>query len=238
VTRLIIVLGGTGFVGQAVTTHLRNVLGDVSVISIDRTGSDFDVNLESDFKIDAVLESLSLNGSVEHLSMINCAGQTVFTDNELRSMDEILTVAQSQLGISIVALNQLVHLCRRKKIPGTAILMSSIFATNAPRFEIYRSLNRQSSEIYGATKAGVERLAKYYAQKYGREQIRVNCISPGGIFDPNVHSQEFRAEYATATALGRMTELDEVVRAISFLESDDSSGITGAVIPVDCGYGL
>lgn len=237
-TRLVLVLGGSGFVGRAVTRHFREALGDSSVISIDKIGSDFDVNLVSDFNLDAILDSRSSSIEIQHVSLINCAGQTVFTDTEHRTMDEIISVTQSQLGISIVALNQLVGFCRKKKIPGTAVLVSSIFATNAPRFEIYNSLDRQSSEIYGATKAGVERLTKYYAQKYGLQGIRVNCISPGGIFDPKVHSREFQKQYATATALGRMTKLEEVVRVIGFLESDNSSGVTGAVIPVDCGYGL
>ena len=74
------------------------------------------------------------------------------------------------------------------------------------------------------------------AAYYGKNKIRVNSISPGGVFDK--HSKKFLKNYINKTPLKRMCNPEEVAYAALFLGSDASSYITGTIIPVDGGLRL
>lgn len=235
---LVVVLGASGFLGTAVSRYFRGLSNGGRVLTLDLAGAEHEVDLADGLSLGPLLEKYFEEEVYGELVIINCAGSTVFTDTLDRSPSEIAGVAMSQLGISIFAMNALAEVCAQRRIRGVGVLISSLFAAHAPRFEIYENLERRSSEIYGATKAGIEQLTRYYAKLLGPEGVRVNCVSPGGILDETVHTREFQRKYSSATALGRMVSVEEVVAAISFLVSEQSSGITGAVIPVDCGYGL
>lgn len=236
--RVSLVLGSAGYLGQKVCERLGSEFGSDTVFGIDVANGQFDIDLTAEYSFIEVLNARQSRIPIDGLILVNCAGTTVFTPTDERKIEEITEVSSSQLGISVLALNRFVELCRSLGVQGSAILVSSIFARKVPRFSNYENLARRSAEIYGATKAGVEQLTRYYASLYGREGIRVNCVAPGGILDPKVHAPSFQKAYSELTSLGRMTTLSEVVEVIVFLASDRSSGMTGAIIPVDCGYGL
>ncbi len=94
---------------------------------------------------------------------------------------------------------------------------------------------------YSVTKAGIANLTKTMALEYGRDGIRVNCVSPGGM-DTNMIA-EYQGEEAaarqrqgsTSAALGRIAAAREVAAAFAFLASDDASFITGTNVFVDGG---
>jgi NAD(P)-dependent dehydrogenase (short-subunit alcohol dehydrogenase family) len=93
-----------------------------------------------------------------------------------------------------------------------------------PDFKIYGYSGRNSSEIYGATKAGIIHVTKYLAAYLAEHNILVNSISPGGVFnhqDPN-----FVRKYKAKTPLGRMTEPKDITGLVGFC-SDDAQYITG-----------
>jgi NAD(P)-dependent dehydrogenase (short-subunit alcohol dehydrogenase family) len=94
---------------------------------------------------------------------------------------------------------------------------------------------------YSVTKAAVINLAKTLALEWGRDRVRVNCVSPGGM-DTNMIA-EYQGEEAAArqragsvqSVLGRIAQPDEVAAAFAFLASDDASYITGTNVMVDGG---
>ena len=94
---------------------------------------------------------------------------------------------------------------------------------------------------YGPAKAGVISLGECLAAEWGRRGVRVNTVSPGFTFTPalqrgiNTHTLD-EATMSEATALGRLVQADEIAQAVAFLASSDASGVTGANLPVDCGY--
>lgn len=117
---------------------------------------------------------------------------------------------------------------------GKIINIGSIYGVVPPDKKIYGDSGRNSSEIYGATKAGVIQMTKYWAGYLGEYNIKVNSISPGGIFANQ--KQFFLDNYTKKVPFKRMAEVDDFFGIICFLSSDDSNYITGQNIAVDGGF--
>ena len=88
--------------------------------------------------------------------------------------------------------------------------------------------------VYNMVKGGINSLTNYLAAKFGKDQIRVNTISPGGIFDNQ--DKKFVEKYIQKVPLARMGNPDDISPVICFLMSDKSKYITGQNILVDGGF--
>lgn len=120
---------------------------------------------------------------------------------------------------------------------GVIVNMASIYGMSGPDQRIY-ALPGQSEfykpVYYSVTKAGILGLTRYLATYYAGKNIRVNALSPGGVY--NHHDPAFVEAYAARTVLGRMANEDELNGALLFLVSDASSYMTGANLIVDGGW--
>lgn len=120
---------------------------------------------------------------------------------------------------------------------GVIINLSSIYGIVAPDQRVYQQIDKPPQYkpvYYSVTKAGILGLTRYLAAYYAGKNIRVNAISPGGVF--NGHNEDFVQAYSTKAVIGRMAEKDEMNGALLFLASDASAYMTGANLVVDGGW--
>jgi NAD(P)-dependent dehydrogenase (short-subunit alcohol dehydrogenase family) len=117
---------------------------------------------------------------------------------------------------------------------GSIINFASIYGVVAPDFSIYEGTPLTMPVAYSAIKGGVIAFSKYMATYYAKHNIRVNCISPGGIFDKQPES--FVEKYIAKTPLGRMGTPKDMVGAVLYLASDASLYVTGHNLIVDGGW--
>ena len=87
---------------------------------------------------------------------------------------------------------------------------------------------------YGASKAGVINLTRYFARLWGPHGVRVNAISPGGVLAGQ--DEQFRAKYCARVPLGRMAEPADLGGPLVFLASDAGRYVTGHELRVDGGF--
>jgi NAD(P)-dependent dehydrogenase (short-subunit alcohol dehydrogenase family) len=120
---------------------------------------------------------------------------------------------------------------------GAIINISSIYGLAGPDQRIYPKIDGEEQfkpVDYAVTKAGILGLTRYLAAYYTGTNIRVNTLTPGGVY--NQHDPGFTEKYAPKAILGRMANLDELNGALVFLASDASSYMTGSNLIVDGGY--
>lgn len=122
---------------------------------------------------------------------------------------------------------------------GSIINISSIYGNISPDQRIYKYRAKKGKPFfkpvsYAVTKAGVINLSRYLATYWADKGVRVNTLSPGGVF--NNQDKEFLKEYARRVPMARMAREDEYNGAILFLASDASSYMTGSNIIIDGGF--
>lgn len=119
---------------------------------------------------------------------------------------------------------------------GSIVNIASIYGLVSPDFRIYESHSEMTNPpSYGFVKAGMIQLTRYLAVQFAPHGVRVNCISPGGLFSPSMPTP-FVDSYAKRTPLSRMAGPNDLKGAAIFLASDASAYITGQNLVVDGGY--
>jgi NAD(P)-dependent dehydrogenase (short-subunit alcohol dehydrogenase family) len=119
---------------------------------------------------------------------------------------------------------------------GNIVNIASIYGCIAPKFDIYEGLNMTMPVEYAAIKSALIHLSKFMAKAFKGTNIRVNCLSPGGIYDG--HSDEFSNAYAKHCMSKGMLDPVDITGTLIFLLSDASNFVNGQNIIVDDGFTL
>ena len=167
--------------------------------------------------------------------VINNAGIGAYGNIKYRKEKEIIDVMNVNLLGAINLIKHFKFSINNKKKLYKIINISSLYGFSAPKFEIYkRDDRRYSSEIYSATKAGLIQITKYFAKNFDG-LITVNSVSPGGIINTTKQSKIFIREYSKNVPLKRMANVEDIVKPILFLCSEDSNYINGHNLVIDGG---
>ncbi len=124
----------------------------------------------------------------------------------------------------------------KKQGYGSIVNMASIYGVIAPRFSVYEHTSMTMPVEYAAIKSAVIHLTRYLAQYLKGSNIRVNCISPGGIL--NQQPEEFLSRYNSFAASKGMLDPKDLQGTLLFLLSDLSTHVNGQNIVVDDGWSL
>jgi NAD(P)-dependent dehydrogenase (short-subunit alcohol dehydrogenase family) len=137
-------------------------------------------------------------------------------------------------------LNSYLNFCRevipamKSEKEGSIINMASIYGVVGNDFTIYEGTGMEPPVAYSAIKGGLINATRFLASKYGKEGLRFNCVSPGGIFDHQPES--FVKAYEKKVPMKRMGNPDDIAPVVSFLLSEEAKYITGQNLIVDGGW--
>jgi 2-deoxy-D-gluconate 3-dehydrogenase len=161
------------------------------------------------------------------------AASQAFEDFPLTSWDQALRVNLTGTFLATQAI--VPSMLRHGK--GAIVNICSTYGLVGPDQRIYEDAGRPprfKPVHYSVAKAGILGFTRYLAAYYAGKNIRVNALTPGGVFQD--HDDEFVARYSSRTILGRMAEKSEMNAALLFLASEASSYVTGSNLVVDGGW--
>ena len=121
---------------------------------------------------------------------------------------------------------------------GSIVNIGSLYATVSPDQRFYDHIPVEPPFLkyppYGASKAALVNLTRYFATLWGPCGVRVNALSPGGV--QAGQDAEFQQKYSARVPLGRMAERADLGGPLVFLASDASRYVTGIDLQVDGGF--
>jgi len=129
---------------------------------------------------------------------------------------------------------QIVSRYMKKRREGVIVNIGSMYGMVAADQRIYGDTGINSPASYAASKAAMIQLTRYAGVYFAPYGIRVNAISPGGIYKG--HKTSFLKEYANRTPSGRMVNPQELKGALIYLVSPSASSVTGHNLVVDGGW--
>jgi NAD(P)-dependent dehydrogenase (short-subunit alcohol dehydrogenase family) len=117
---------------------------------------------------------------------------------------------------------------------GSIVNLASVYGVVSSNPDLYEGNSLGNPVAYSAAKGGVIMLTRYLGVHWASRGVRVNCVTPAGVF--NGQEPAFLERFARKSPMGRMMNVDEVVGAVLYLASDASSYTTGSNLIVDGGW--
>ena len=246
---IIIITGGCGLLGQAITNGILNYNGTVIIGDTDKkTGLKLEKKHPSKvyfYPLDSSsLKSIKtfLNTVIKNHKKINGAIHaayprskqwgTRFEELQPKYLKEDLF---NQLGGAILFSQQILHQFSKQNF-GKLIHIASIQGIQAPKFHHYENTAMVSPIEYSAIKAGIIHSVKYLSKYYKNKNIRVNSVSLGGLIDNQPKS--FLKQYKKDCNNKGMLNAQDIVGTIIYLLSNFSEFVNGQNIIVDDGWSL
>ncbi len=247
----IVVTGGCGLIGESFVYAITEAGGIAIIADLDEDKANIIIRKSSQkenmafVQID-ITDRQSIDGAIDEIlnkfgridALVNNAyprnrnyGRHFF-DVEYEDFCENIGL---NLGGYFLTSQRFAEYFRSQK-RGNIVNISSIYGVMAPRFQIYKGTQMTTPVEYAAIKSGLIHLTKYMAQYFKGSNIRVNALSPGGIFD---HQPElFLEQYRSYCAEKGMLNPGDLAGTLIFLLSDHSEFVNGQNIVVDDGFTL
>lgn len=251
--RVAIVTGGRGLYGASISLGLCEMGATVVIAS--RNGAACEeyaaqlreqgysaIGLSLDLSDDASIKALAkevadrygkidilVNNAVDRRNMVSLQDAT-----RQKLQDSADTNLQGQILLSQAVLEYMIPAGK-----GSIINISSMRGLDCPHFPFYPETWGDQPINYTTEKWAMVGMTKYMAGRYGKNNIRVNCIAPGG-FNPGLaddpDKKAFQKTYIDNCPLGCWANEDDIKGPVAFLASDASGYITGATLVMDGGW--
>jgi short-chain dehydrogenase/reductase SDR len=237
--KVIIITGGSGLIGREIVKDIT-FKGGVAINA--------DVCVETDLEQGKLFVDISDEESIQNGvnlvfqrwgridGLVNCAYPRT---KDWGAFFEDISLESWRKNVDL-QLNSYFVFCQRvlkvmvEQGYGSIVNIASIYGVVGNDFTLYEEYGGTSPAAYSAIKGGIINFTRYLASYYGRKRIRVNCVSPGGIFDNQPTS--FVSRYEAKVPMGRMGNPDDIAPAVSFMLSDEAKYITGQNLIVDGGW--
>ena len=237
--KIIVVTGGSGLIGKSILSRVKT-LGGIGINADLNVSNDFgngtlfcDVtNNESVFNVlDVIIKEYGkIDGFVNNAYPRTADWGAKFEDITFQSWRENV---DKQMN-SVFICSQAVLKIMKFQGAGSIVNISSIYGTVGPDFTVYDGTGMTMPAAYSAIKGGIVNFTRYLASYYGPYGVKINCVSPGGIFDNQ--NNIFVQQYEKKVPMRRMGSPEDISPAVTFLLSEDASYITGQNLIVDGGW--
>lgn len=249
--KTVLITGGYGYLGKGITESL--LWHGAMVYVLGRSREKFLNAFENHEKLDEslffepcdVADTSSIQKAFKSVAekqqgfdvLINNAFYLEGSDPLIMTDKEWETGVDGTLNSVFRCTREAIQYLKKSNSP-RIINVSSMYGMVAPEFSVYRNFpEMQNPPHYGAAKAGVIQLSRYYASYLGDDGITVNTVTPGP-FPPRPvqEKKEFIEELEKQTSLKRIGKPEDLGGAFVFLASDASGYVTGQNIVVDGGW--
>jgi gluconate 5-dehydrogenase len=250
--RIAVITGGYGYIGTALTNALLNAGARVIVAGrseekfLQKFGNCDSQKIEfkyCDITKDKTFESIfnsvvanynSLDIIVNNAHTVRGKGVEEISDEDWRyTMDGVLGSIQKSIKAAIPYM--------KKQKRGKIINISSMYGLVSPNFNLYSGKRCEkyfNPPHYGAAKAGMLQLTRYYAAYLGKYNIQVNAITPGPFpkLEIQKENKDFIERLKERNPLNKIGKPEDIIGTLLLLGSDASDFITGQNIVIDGGW--
>jgi NAD(P)-dependent dehydrogenase (short-subunit alcohol dehydrogenase family) len=246
--KVVIQFGGTGLLGRALVSEVSAAGATLVVTSRNRPALEAMASAEkksghtvlveeTDISSEASLHALRDRVLARHGRIDGIVFNAV--SRPMKSLDDTLEAWRESMEINATGFFATVRTFAdtlASRGSGSIVNIGSMYNVIGSNPWLYEGTSMKTAPDYFFHKAGMLNLTRYLASQYGPRGVRVNVVSPGGIFNPEKpQAQAFLERYGKMTMLGRMAEAREIGGSVIFLLSDASSYITGTNLIVDGG---
>jgi NAD(P)-dependent dehydrogenase (short-subunit alcohol dehydrogenase family) len=236
--KIIIVTGGSGLLGREIINNLSTkgaiaINADIGVeTNLNKNLLNVDITSEISI-IQAINLVTSFYGKIDGL-VNNAYPRTKDWGSKFEDItfDSWKINVDLQMNSTFLFIQKIIPELLKTK--GAIVNMASIYGVVGNDFSVYKNTDMGTAAPYSAIKGGIINFTRYLASYYGEQGVRVNCVSPGGIFSNQ--NPIFVENYERKVPLGRMGYPDDIAPSVSFLLSDEAKYITGQNLIVDGGW--
>lgn len=238
--KIIIVTGGNGLLGQAIKSRLKQEGARVITLDIESKNPEDRDEIQCDItdqdSVNVALRFITDNiGRIDGL-VNNAYPRTAdwgikFEDIPYESWQKNV---DWQLNSYFYLSQKVSALMVEQGTGGSICNIASVYGVVGPDFTVYDNTTMTMPAAYSAVKGGLINFTRYLASYLGKDGIRVNAVSPGGIFDHQ--NPVFVENYNKKVPMRRMGLPEDISPSVAFLLSDDASYITGQNLIVDGGW--
>ena len=236
-SKRILIVGSSSFLG---TNLIKNFKTGNTIICIDKKIKKkiknknihyFECDINNFNKLKKI--SIIVKKKFKHIdTIINCFVEQNYLSFEKQSAIKFNSSLRTNVG-AIFTITKLFYKLFKNSTNPQIINLGSIYGSVSGDPKIYPD-GKVTSDVYAASKGAIIQLTKYYAVHLSKYKIRVNCVSPGGIF--NNQDKRLIKNYIKKVPMKRMANVSEIVESIKFLLSEKCKYLNGHNLVIDGGF--